>query len=495
MKLKYLLFVWVLMGCFSSCGDDNIIRDDYDDFPSKEEEGGEDGEKLPFRVVEAREKAQSTSEWKTYEAQTVDRIHGFEMKQEPSRNKYGAWEIENFATGIGKFKVEKVGNRWWIIDPDGYPMIHMGLAVFRTGNSARQKQAVAEQYGSTANWARSENDKFKKYGFNGTGAWSSVGELKLLQEPMPYTLMINPMSSFNGWLKSQGETGPMGWQGYPNDVVRVFDPRFDSFVQEAMKNLITHKDSKFCLGYFCDNELPWKQEALTLFLTKYPATDAGYQAAKKWMDDRHGEGKWSLNTISQSDLMDFTGFYFEAFVKKITDAAKSVAPNLLFLGCRFNQWGEELINPQIFKVAGKYMDIISINHYKKWQPLQENMSQWTSWSGKPFIITEFYTKGEDADPSLTNTTGAGWNVRTQADRGYFYQNFVIELLKNGGCVGWHWFGYQDNDPEDTTADASNIDSNKGVVTWDLKTYDPLLEQMEILNRNAFHLMRYYDSYE
>jgi hypothetical protein len=46
---------------------------------------------------------------------------------------------------------------------------------------------------------------------------------------------------------------------------------------------------------------------------------------------------------------------------------------------------------------------------------------------------------------LANITGAGWTVRTQKDRGRFYQNYTLGLLKQPGCVGWHWFKYMDND--------------------------------------------------
>ncbi|MDP3209629.1 MAG: hypothetical protein Q8M65_10805, partial [Rhodoglobus sp.] len=78
------------------------------------------------------------------------------------------------------------------------------------------------------------------------------------------------------------------------------------------------------------------------------------------------------------------------------------------------------------------------------------------------LITEWYAKGMDS--GMANTSGAGWTVKTQADRGRFYENFTLGLLEARGCVGWHWFKYGDNDPTDTKADPSNTDSNKGIVT-------------------------------
>lgn len=131
----------------------------------------------------------------------------------------------------------------------------------------------------------------------------------------------------------------------------------------------------------------------------------------------------------------FQAFYFDTYMRKVTEALRRYDSNHLYLGCRFNQHRQEMASPEIFAVAGKYMDVISINHYRLWEPNAAWMADWEKWSGKPFIITEFYTKGEDS--GLPNNTGAGWNVRTQADRGWFYQNFVTELLRSGNCVGWH----------------------------------------------------------
>jgi hypothetical protein len=78
-----------------------------------------------------------------------------------------------------------------------------------------------------------------------------------------------------------------------------------------------------------------------------------------------------------------------------------------------------------------------------------------------FLVTEFYAKGEDS--GMPNHTGAGWLVHTQDDRGLFYEDFILALLESRACVGWQWFKYQDNDPDDPHAEASNRDSNKGIV--------------------------------
>ena len=82
---------------------------------------------------------------------------------------------------------------------------------------------------------------------------------------------------------------------------------------------------------------------------------------------------------------------------------------------------------------------------------------WAGQTGKPVLITEWYAKG--ADSGMANTGGAGWLVRTQQERGIFYQHFALGLLQSRDCVGWHWFRYADNDPNDKTVDPSNRSRN------------------------------------
>ncbi|KAA9037774.1 hypothetical protein FW778_16940 [Ginsengibacter hankyongi] len=442
-----------------------------------------------YHRVKARANADS-KEWKTYTAKTIDKLPGFHISADPELDSYGGWKV-NRSKATGFFRVEKKGDRWWIVDPDGYPFIHKGIDVFRPGSSDRQIEAMKSKYGTKGNWLLQESKFLKGNGFNGTGAWSDVDLIRQSPSPLVYTVIVNPMGAYkSAHLKKYGGKYKMaGWQGYRFDLVMVFDPEFDKYLEEAVAPIAKYSNDKYLLGYFTDNELPWKNDALDRHL-KYLAKDEPcYIAAKKWLDERKGKDA-TTEDITNEDRLAFTAFYFETYLKKVAAAVRKYDPNHLYLGCRFNQGSEELSNPEIFKVAGKYMDVISINHYRKWQPDQSIMANWTKWSGKPFIITEWYTKGEDS--GLPNRTGAGWNVPTQLDRGYFYQNFTIELLKSKSCVGWHWFTYQDNDPTDLKTDASNRDSNKGIVDSNFKPYQPLLDNMKILNNHVYGLIQYLD---
>jgi len=441
-------------------------------------------------LVEARKNAKD-SIWKSYDAQTVDRIPGFKKSKEPKINEYGSW-LQDKKGSTGFFRTELINKRWWIIDPDGYPYYFKGVAVFTPGGSDNQIKSLKAKFGNDSVWAEKESRRLESYGFNGSGAWSDIDVIRKMEKPMPYTIIVNPMSMYRAeHLKRFGGKYKFNdWQGYRFDLVMVFDPEFEKYIAQSITGLSKFKEDKFLIGYFTDNELPWKNDALDRHLNFLAKDEPGYLAAKKWLDQRKGKNA-SVSDITQEDRMAFTGFYFETYMQKVTSALRKADPNHLYLGCRFDQDKEqELTNPEIFRVAGKYMDIISINHYRKWQPIQEQLNDWATWSGKPFLITEWYAKGEDS--GLPNNTGAGWNVHTQLDRGYFYQNFTIELLRSKSCVGWNWFKYQDNDPLNLNTDISNRDSNKGLVDSDYSLYEPLLLKAKELNDNVWNLIRYFD---
>jgi len=110
------------------------------------------------------------------------------------------------------------------------------------------------------------------------------------------------------------------------------------------------------------------------------------------------------------------------------------------------------------------------------------MDQWIAWSGRPLLVTEWYVKGVDS--GLKNSSGAGWVVKTQADRGRFYQHFALGLLEHPGCVGWHWHRYQDN--SDRREGGS---SNKGLVNLTYQPHGPLRDAMEKFNAQVYPLIR------
>lgn len=439
---------------------------------------------VAFATVSVEVASKPAGPWKTQVTRTLDDLPAeVTAKTDTGLDQYGGLR-ERRGRATGFFHAEQIKGRWWLIDPEGGRFIHkavVSVAPLRTPGA----QAVwTEKFGRDEAWATQTMALLREHGFNGTGAWTDTVKLRATAQPPAYTLIWNFMS---GYGKKRGGTFQQpGHTGYPKDCIFVFDPEFEKFCDEHAQQLAATKDDPFLLGHFTDNELPFKREALANYLT-LPASDAGHQAALTWLRARHG-AKAAAADITEQDRQDFLGVVAARYFEIVARAIRRVDPNHLVLGPRIH--GAALRFPEVFKAAGPHLDVVAVNYYNAWTPAPERMAMWVQESGRPFLITEWYAKGMDS--GMGNTTGAGWTVKTQADRGYFYENFTLGLLESGGCVGWHWFKYADNDPADKKADPSNTDSNKGIVSNRYAPFPPLLAAMKRVNERAYGLADHFD---
>lgn len=429
--------------------------------------------------------------WKEYRTRTVAGLPGFKPGSgEIGLNRYGG-RTDLRDNGTGFFRVERKGDRWWLFDPEGCAFIHIGLCSTRPGRSKAVREAFQNKYGTSKNWAETTTAMLRKWGLNGTGCWSDTETLRDVERPLVYTQKWSFMGDFGGRLRVTHQQS--GHLGYPKDCMPVFHPDFEKFCDEYARALASTKDDPWLLGHFSDNELPAPRDLLDRHLSlgpNAPILAHGYRVAHDWLAKRKGP-QATKSDITDEDREAFRGYVYERYFELTSKAMRKYDPNHLLLGPRLH--GSAKSSPAIFRAAGKYLDVIAVNYYGVWGPVPETMAYWQKWSGRPVMITEFYTKGADADPRLTNVSGAGWIVPTQNDRGLFYQHYILGLLESKTCVGWHYFKYMDNDPDDLSTDPSNRDSNKGIVTIKFEEYTPFLERMKTVNDNVYPLIDYFDS--
>ncbi len=436
--------------------------------------------------IEAKKwvKGKPNQPWSFFETQLIDSLKGFKPK-EIEVNSYGSCKnIHSKATGF--YRVEMLNGRWWVIDPDGFANIQRVVNGWRQGNSERNKIFFNSTYQNEENWTKKSFSDFADFGFNGIGAWSDTDDIsfgnKISDKKFSYSMMLNFMSSYG---KKRGGTYQLpGNTGYPNQCIFVFDKDFETFCDEYAKMVIEYKNDSNLIGYFSDNELPFGRENLSGYLTLPDTADAGRKFAVNWLKNK----KISPAEITDEIKEEFAGVVAETYYRIVSKYIRKYDENHLYLGSRLH--GSPKSMESIVRAAGKYSDIVSINYYGSWTPDKNLMKNWGDWAGKPFMITEFYTKAMDS--GLANTTGAGFTVHTQQDRGYAYQNFCLGLLQSPNCVGWHWFRYQDNDPTAKGADPSNLDSNKGLLNTEYQWYQPMIRYMKQLNNNVYSLVTYFD---
>lgn len=426
-------------------------------------------------------------EYKPFETRTVENLAGYKIpKKLPQLSKYGGiLQYKEEATGF--FHVKKINDRWWGIDPLGYRYVNVALNSLTSKGSKGMQKALKEKFGTEENWMKETINMLHEYGFNCTGSWSDHEDIIQAnlnaEKPMAYTINWNFMSSYGR--KRGGTYQQAGHVGYPNDAIFVFDPEFETFCYEHAKQLLAYKDDPNLFGYFSDNEMPFKFEAIDNYLS-LPDGDYGRVAAENWLKEQ-GITKEQITDKHREIFMALVG---EIYFSVVSKAIKKYDPNHMYIGARF--YSSEKHHEKFMRVAGKYLDIVSNNYYNHWTPDPTHMAEWAEWTGRPFIITEYYTKGEDS--GMGNISGAGWIVRTQEDRGLFYQNYNLALLESKNCVGWHYFKYIDNDPNQKGVDPSNVDANKGIISNRYIPWTPMLDKMKEMNTQVYNLMEHFDTY-
>jgi hypothetical protein len=422
--------------------------------------------------------------WTAREVRTLADVPGAaNIPPDAGLSRYGGLTTRKVkATGF--FHTAKVDGRWWLVDPEGCLFLHRGVSSVGMIPTPEAKAALKNMHGSEAGWAEQTTGLLRKHGFNGLGAWSETDRLRAVPKPLAYTRIWNFMSAYG---KQRGGTFQKpGHTGYPGDCIFVFDPGFEEFCDKHARQLAKDKDDPWLLGHFSDNELPLPADALKKYLA-LPEADHGHQAALKWLRSRHG-AKATARDIEPKDLPAFLEFMAGRYFRIVSGAIRRHDPHHLYLGSRFH--GSAVRLPELYRAAGPHVDVISVNYYHAWTPDPERLAMWSRESGKPFMVTEWYAKG--ADSGMANSSGAGWLVKTQRDRGLFYENFTLGLLESKACVGWHWFKYIDNDPADKKADPSNRDSNKGILNNRYQPYAPLLDSMTRINERAYGIVDRFD---
>jgi hypothetical protein len=433
-------------------------------------------------VIEAKKKP--SQPWSPKETCTIAQLQGYAPKPDPAGDRFGGMTDTRFpATGF--FYTTKFNGRWWLVDPEGRLCIHKAICAVSPGASKRFTQALTEKFGTERAWAEATTANLKNLGFNGTGAWSTNALLRSTTNPPVYVEIWNFMASYA--MSRGAAVMGAGNHKYKEELLPVFDQEFAAYADEYARRLADTKNDPYLLGHFSDNELPLRPKALDLCLA-LPTGASNHQAALEWLKKRKGKSEITPEDVTAVDREAFFAYYLERYYSIVSAAIKKYDPNHLYLGSRLiGVTGNETA----MRTYAKYADVMSINWYGAWTLPRATIEQWAAWTDKPFIISEWYAKGQDA-PGLSNESGAGWLVKTQKDRGRYYQNMTLDLLASKNCVGWHWFRYADNDPEDPTTDPSNRNSNKGIVNVHYQPYAELVDQMKQINQQAYRLIEFFD---
>lgn len=344
-------------------------------------------------------------------------------------------------TATGYFRTELKDGVWYIIDPEGNNFYFAALNSVAEGGGVSLPSAI------------------KKYGINATGSFTDDKF-----SGFPYCPRLNALVLFKNIRPDVKAT-------YLGDVLPVFESDFASYLMKTMPTwLKDYKNDPWVVGYFTDNELKFSSTQLELSL-KLATTNAQFKKADAYMKAKYGSS-YKASQVTETDETAYITMVAETYFSAVSAAIRAADPNHMILGSRLN--GNVRYRVPVVIAAGKYCDLLSINYYREWEPEDDAMALWAEHTNIPWFVSEFYVKGDVAVG--VNSDGAGWGVATQNDRAIFFENWVLKLMTDPNCVGYHWFRYMDNNG-----------SNKGIFNESYVPYGPITASMTKVNQYKYAL--------
>ncbi len=429
-------------------------------------------------------------------------------------SKYGGWKARRFKT-TGFFRTEHDGKRWWLVDPEGYAFLSVGIdcmrstssgpvtgiedlfgwlpgkddTIFRESVSGRETAKIIDFYKANlirvfgsewkSRWSKMTADMLRNLNINTVGNWSEINFAR--ENKLAYVL---PLSRFPG-------TKILIYRDFPD----VFSDEYGKNSEEFAKQLIDYKDDPFLVGYFLRNEPQWAFGYHNLAYEMF-ATDQS-SATKdefiKWIDLKYNNDiqafnkAWNLNIVSfndlkrltmkeypsvaaDSDFYSFTTIMVKRYVDIPCDEVAKVDNNHLNLGMRY-AW----ISSDLLYKAGERFDVFSINGYGYDPPPTAEIARK---SNKPVMIGEFHHGAVDRALPATGITG----VINQDERAAAYRNYIEQGFARPELIGMHYFQWVDQ-PYYGRFDGENY--NIGIVTIQNLPYPEISEAMRIANQRIY----------
>ena len=310
----------------------------------------------------------------------------------------GYTDIQREATGW--FRVEKVGDRWMFITPEGHGYIALGAN--HTGrylNEREQSAGLYERVGDDRQQA--EEAMYQAYLESGLNAGEAYAPLNpYLKNRLPYIVHLNnPGSKFE------------------------FDI-FDDSVQTAFRQHLVPQcqqvaSDSFALGIAFVDLPVWNTRRMEFFRS-LPANAPGKQAYQKFLTDQYPSiqklnknystsfnsfedllesTEWSVDSklpAVQQDDERFMGQIAEKLYPLLRDIVREGAPNHLFLGERYVL---RMVPEPVLQSLAKYVDvfctqalILSPQRPPEWQVFQQpGYDSAFATVKKPIIVVDWAT--------------------------------------------------------------------------------------------------------
>lgn len=328
-------------------------------------------------------------------------------------------------------------------------------------------------------WTRQAVTRLRAWGFNSAGAFSTQSDT-MNELNFPYVTFLPTPG-----LRSLPDKIGVG------RVMDPFAPGNEEALEKACATLLAERvNDPLLIGYFLGNEqhfellpklipayqaskVPAKAKLVEILREKYGDIARFNQAWKPATPfasfDDLGEAPLFITTeAAAADMRAYFQLYLESYYGMIRRAFKKYDPNHLLIGSRWTP--NTANNEDVVRIAGKYLDVVSINYYT-YGIEADYLRKVHDWSGgRPILLSEWYLSTTD------HGLGGGKEVADQRERGLGYRNYIEQAAATGLVVGSQWFLYYDQSISGRFYEGFNGEgANTGFVDVADRPYEPLVE--------------------
>jgi hypothetical protein len=344
----------------------------------------------------------------------------------------GSPALKSRATGF--FRVDKIGDRWWFITPEGNGFLSAGVnhVDYRAGYSDEFVDFVT---GHLHDW-----------GFNTIG-WSQEvtgrdpetsamvhspgwGPKQYARAKMPYMHLIR-FTDMEWYIEEQ----------FPDVFGEAFAEKCDRLAKEVCTELC---DDPYLVGYFYSDTPNWPLWAERVGVEQLP------EVARRYYQVIH-------------------------------DAIRRYDKNHLLLGDRYK--GDRVIPIERTRVNGlpdavleamkSTVDVLSVEYYRPVARIEEDLATWHGKTGKPVLIADSaFLAPTDA---LKIGPGGPCYVPDQAARGEAYKQHARRLYANPLVLGYHWCAF-----------GRSAGRKSGLLDGDDRPYHECVRRMAEFNRSELY---------
>ncbi|MBQ9252548.1 MAG: beta-galactosidase [Clostridia bacterium] len=392
---------------------------------------------------------------------------------------WGGDRRQKIAEGVGFFGKKKKGERWYLVDPEGYAFFSLGCDCVVARCDARidgvedllgeipSREEEPELYGERpfpwgeidrkmvlfsyerwslkrafgdaweSQWQGMITGQLKRMGINTLGNWSEPA----LYGKMPY---VTSLPEFPG-------TKHFIFRDFPD----VLAEEYQAEATRCAQALAERREDPWMIGYFLRNEPSWAfvdDLIIADEVLRDPEDTACKAALIDWLREKYGSAEalsqaWGkkfssfealrqplqkasdLSDQAKADLRAFSAILTEKYMRIPAETCRAVDPNHMILGMRWAWISDPLL------VSGwDAFDVFSINCYAvDPTPAIERVRELGV--DLPVMIGEFHFGALDAGLPATGLEA----VPNQAERGKAYRHYCQKVAAHPNGVGCHWF--------------------------------------------------------